>query len=132
MINLVTINCYFLVSLSGDNQVNITIEIQPDSIPEVDEEFIVHLINVTNPEKLQIGAVSIWLESETSWACVYLSLVVLLLVRPNVNFIQTLDGRKRETSSLSETDNVGIPGDTSHIWTVEFWWELEYIRTCQL
>ena len=89
---------------------NITIEIQPDSIPEVDEEFIVHLINVTNPEKLQIGAVSIWLESETSWACVYLSLVVLLLVRPNVNFIQTLDGRKREMSSLSETDNVGIPG----------------------
>ena len=29
-------------------------------------------------------------------------------------------------------DYVGVPGDTSHIWTVEFWRELEYIRTCQL
>ena len=29
-------------------------------------------------------------------------------------------------------DYVGMPGDTSHIWTVECWRELEYIKTCQL
>ena len=29
-------------------------------------------------------------------------------------------------------DYVGIPGDTSRIWTVECWRELEYIKTCQL
>ena len=55
-----------LFCLEGHDEVNITIEIKPDSAPEVAEVFTVNLVNVSDLDRLQIGAVSIvifWLVS---------------------------------------------------------------------
>ena len=49
-------NCWFY--LEGHDEVNITIEIKPDSTPEVAETFTVNLVNVSNLDRLQKGAVS--------------------------------------------------------------------------
>ena len=48
-----------LFYLEGHDEVNITIEIKPDNTPEVAEVFTVNLVNVSNLDRLQIGAVSI-------------------------------------------------------------------------
>jgi len=47
------------VYLEGHDEVNITIEIKPDDTPEVAEVFTVNLVNVSDLDRLQIGAVSI-------------------------------------------------------------------------
>ena len=49
-----------LIYLEGDDEVNITIEIKPDDTPEVAEVFTVNLVNVSDLDRLQIGAVSIF------------------------------------------------------------------------
>ena len=48
--------CWFY--LEGHDEVNITIEIKPDNTPEVAETFTVNLVNVSNLDRLQTGAVS--------------------------------------------------------------------------
>ena len=48
-----------LFCLEGHDEVNITIEIKPDNTPEVAEVFTVNLVNVSDLDRLQIGAVSI-------------------------------------------------------------------------
>lgn len=45
--------------LEGHDEVNITIEIKSDNTPEVAEVFTVNLVNVSDLDRLQIGAVSI-------------------------------------------------------------------------
>ena len=47
-----------LFCLEGHDEVNITIEIKPDNTPEVAEVFTVNLVNVSDLDRLQIGAVS--------------------------------------------------------------------------
>ena len=49
-----------LFYLEGHDEVNITVEIKPDNTPEVAEVFTVNLVNVSNLDRLQIGAVSIY------------------------------------------------------------------------
>ena len=48
-----------LFYLEGHDEVNITIEIKPDNTPEVAEVFTVNLVNVSDLDRLQIGAVSL-------------------------------------------------------------------------
>ena len=50
-----------LLYLEGHDEVNITIEIKPDDTPEVAEVFTVNLVNVSGLDRLQIGAVSIFI-----------------------------------------------------------------------
>ena len=49
--------CLFI--LEGHDEVNITIEIKPDDTPEVAEVFTVNLVNVSDLDRIQTGAVSI-------------------------------------------------------------------------
>ena len=48
-----------LFYFEGHDEVNITIEIKPDTTPEVAEVFTVNLVNVSDLDRLQTGAVSI-------------------------------------------------------------------------
>ena len=50
-----------LFCLEGHDEVNITIEIKPDNTPEVAEVFTVNLVNVSDLDRLQIGAVSLFI-----------------------------------------------------------------------
>ena len=48
-----------LFYFEGHDEVNIIIEIKPDNTPEVAEVFTVNLVNVSDLDRLQTGAVSI-------------------------------------------------------------------------
>ena len=48
----------YLFVVLGQDRVNISVMIQPDDIPEIDEKFTVNLLNVTKPGRLQSAAVS--------------------------------------------------------------------------
>lgn len=47
-----------LFNLEGHDEVNITIEIKPDDTPEVAEIFTVNLVNASDLDRIQKGAVS--------------------------------------------------------------------------
>ena len=61
-----------LFYLEGHDEVNITVEIKPDKTPEVAEVFTVNLVNVSNLDRLQIGAVSI-----STWILVFTIIIIL-------------------------------------------------------
>lgn len=61
-----------LFYLEGHDEVNITVEIKPDNTPEVAEVFTVNLVNVSNLDRLQIGAVSIY-----TWILVFTIIIIL-------------------------------------------------------
>ena len=82
-----------LFCLEGHDEVNITIEIKPDNTPEVAEVFTVNLVNVSDLDRLQIGAVSkviFWLVlphllasyTDILWACAIFLPHKHLLIRP--------------------------------------------------
>ena len=47
--------------MKGQDEVNITIEIKPDETPEVAEVFTVNLVNVSDMDRIQVGAVRIYI-----------------------------------------------------------------------